>query len=301
MKSRSESLGQFYQHKFNAEDISTAPVYNSFNVFSIEDRILSGTSSPSFVRRDFYKIMLFRGENVFHFADKSVTVSGNTLLFFNPQVPYTYDALSTNTSGYFCVFREEFFNDAIKFPVRNNPLFMADAKPIYSLSAEHSKQVADLFIKMSEELNAEFDYKYDLIRSYVLELIFFALKLENSSQQDIRSNASFRIARVFKELLERQFPIASPSQRFTLRSPQKFADALSIHTNYLNRAVKKATGKTTTEHIFERLISEAKILLRHSDWSIAEISFALGFEDPAHFNHFFKKQTQVTPTAFRSV
>ncbi|WP_245552011.1 helix-turn-helix domain-containing protein [Chitinophaga pinensis] len=178
---------------------------------------------------------------------------------------------------------------------------MADAKPIYSLSAEHSKQVADLFIKMSEELNAEFDYKYDLIRSYVLELIFFALKLENSSQQDIRSNASFRIARVFKELLERQFPIASPSQRFTLRSPQKFADALSIHTNYLNRAVKKATGKTTTEHIFERLISEAKILLRHSDWSIAEISFALGFEDPAHFNHFFKKQTQVTPTAFRSV
>ncbi|MEO7490508.1 MAG: helix-turn-helix domain-containing protein, partial [Ferruginibacter sp.] len=41
-------------------------------------------------------------------------------------------------------------------------------------------------------------------------------------------------------------------------------------------------------------------LLKHTDWNVSEIGYCLGFEEPAHFNHFFKKLTSTTPTAFRS-
>jgi len=101
-------------------------------------------------------------------------------------------------------------------------------------------------------------------------------------------------------LLERQFPIESPTQRFTLRSARDFAEQLSVHVNHLNRAIRLTTGKTTTDHIFDRLISEAKTLLKHTNWNISEIGYSLGFEEPAHFNHFFKKQTSMTPSSFRN-
>jgi len=59
-------------------------------------------------------------------------------------------------------------------------------------------------------------------------------------------DASSRITAVFTELLERQFLIESTVQRFELRSPKMFADRLAVHVNYLNRAIKKNKGRTTT-------------------------------------------------------
>ena len=59
--------------------------------------------------------------------------------------------------------------------------------------------------------------------------------------------------------------------------------------------VKEVTGKPTTTHITERIISEAKALLQHTDWNIADIAYALGFEYPTYFNNFFKKLTGTNP------
>ena len=59
-------------------------------------------------------------------------------------------------------------------------------------------------------------------------------------------------------------------------------------------------GKTTTELIGSRIVQEAKILLKQTDWNISEIAYSLGFEEVAHFSNFFKKQTAVPPLTFRS-
>jgi AraC family transcriptional activator of pobA len=131
--------------------------------------------------------------------------------------------------------------------------------------------------------------------------VHYSLKMQPAGNLYQHTDANTRITAVFTELLERQFPIESPAQQFTLRSAKDFADQLAVHVNHLNRAIRTTTGKTTTGHIFERLISEAKALLKHTDWNISEISYCLGFEDPAHFNHFFKKQTKTTPSIFRSL
>ena len=106
---------------------------------------------------------------------------------------------------------------------------------------------------------------------------------------------------MFTELLERQFPIESPARRLGLHSASDFAQQLAVHVNHLNRCVRDTTGKTTTAHIAERLASEARALLRHTDWNVAEVGYSLGFDEPAHFNYFFKKQTGQTPSAFRQV
>jgi len=46
------------------------------------------------------------------------------------------------------------------------------------------------------------------------------------------------------------------------------------------------------------LIVEAKRELYTKDLSVKEIAFKLGFEDPAYFSRFFKKETSRSPKEF---
>ena len=108
-----------------------------------------------------------------------------------------------------------------------------------------------------------------------------------------------RISTLFLELLERQFPIDENHQTFSLRGASDYANQLNVHVNHLNRAIKETTQKTTSQIIAERILQEAKILLKHSAWSVSEIAFALGFTEVTHFNNFFKKHIQISPLKFR--
>ncbi|TWV99663.1 AraC family transcriptional regulator [Chitinophaga pinensis] len=220
-----------------------------FNAFTIAERLASGNTYPAFVRRDFYKIMLFHGEAVFHFGDESIAVSGDTLLFFHPRLPYTHGDIKTDISGYCCVFTEEFFREYFRGKLDDIPLFQSGAKPIFSLEAEAVKEVTIAFDKIISELRSEYVYRFELIRSYIMELIYYALKLAPFENTQPETNASARITAVFSELLERQFPVDVFSPKILLRTPKDFAERLAIHVNYLNRAVKKETGKTTSELI----------------------------------------------------
>ncbi len=72
-----------------------------------------------------------------------------------------------------------------------------------------------------------------------------------------------------------------------------------MHVNHLNSVIKKNTGKSTSVIIHDRMVAEAKALLRNTSWNVAEIAYALGFAYPSHFNKYFKKFTEVTPLEFR--
>jgi AraC-like DNA-binding protein len=272
-----------------------------FNVYTLQEYKRAVSSATAYTRRDYYKIMLFHGAAILHFGDQSITISDNTLLFLNSRVPYTFELLKEEISGYSCVFKDEFFREGLRLKLEEIPLFMPDARPVFALEAAALKEVTDLFEKILKEFNSTYAYKYELISSYLGELIYYAMKLSPGGNPLKESNATARVTNTFLDLLERQFPVEVFSNRILLRSPKDFADSLSIHVNYLNRAVKTETGKTTTDHIFERLIGEAKAMLKHTNLNIAEISFALGFEDQAHFNNFFKKRVKVAPSAFRQV
>lgn len=78
-----------------------------------------------------------------------------------------------------------------------------------------------------------------------------------------------------------------------------YANKLFITPDHLNRTVKSKIGKTAKDYIQARIITEAKRLLYFTDLSNKEIGFELGFNEPANFSAFFKKQTQVSPSNFK--
>ncbi len=136
----------------------------------------------------------------------------------------------------------------------------------------------------------------------MFDLLHYTLRMETASKAEKQqANAAQRITHMFLELLERQFPIEDVGQRLGLRSPAEFAAQLAVHVNHLNRAVKEITEKTTSMIIAERVLQEAKILLRHTEWNVSEIAYSLGFKEATHFNNFFKKIMQLTPVQFREM
>lgn len=295
-----ETLEDFYDRKFNVKREGINSDLGHFNVFRLEDCNAPGKPPVQYSRRDFYKISLMRGRHLYHYGDKTLEVDGTTLLFLNPQVPYTFEPLTPNATGYFCIFKDAFFSEHLRGSLKDLPMYAVNGKPAYVLNEEQEQNFSLIFQKMLGEIDSEYPFKFDLIRNYIMEMIHGALKLSPTENLYSHVDANTRITAVFNELLERQFPIETRSQKFSLRSAKDFAEKLNIHPNHLNRAIKTTTGKTTTLYIAERLVTEAIALLKHTNWNIAEISYTLGFEEPAHFTNFFKKQTKLTPKFYRA-
>jgi AraC-like DNA-binding protein len=264
------------------------------------DRYYKGVSSPP-GRRDFYKISLvLNTEGVISYADKVIHVKDNALVFGNPMIPYAWEGLSERQMGYFCLFTEEFVNKQLKADsLAESPLFRINDNAVLFPEQQSMNFLAGIFEQMLTEMASSYKNKYELLRSYVQILMHEALKIEPPEHITHTLSSSNRISDLFLELLERQFPVTSPQHVIQLKNAGEFAHQLSIHTNHLNRSLKEVTGKTTSEHITERMIKEAKALLLHSNWDIAEIGYCLGFEHPSNFNIFFKKQTGQTPNHFR--
>jgi AraC-like DNA-binding protein len=127
----------------------------------------------------------------------------------------------------------------------------------------------------------------------------YANTLQVATERHHVLSSKERLYNVFNELLDRQFPVETARHKH-LRTASDFAEALNVHVNYLNRILKEKTGKSTRALLFERILKESIILLKHTNWSVSEIAYNLGFKDVSHFNHFFRRQAHATPTNFRN-
>ena len=294
-----ESIEEFYKRKFDWMPDNIRNEIGHFNVFKLDPFVGDKAQPVPYKRRDFYKIMLVIGNSKVHYADKVVEVQKQALSFSNPQIPYKWEHLDNIRCGVFCIFNQHFFHQYGN--LNQYTVFQPGGTHLFELTDEQVNQVNSLFQRMFEEINSDYIHKYDVLRTLVFELLHFAMKMEPSATFDKQPiNASQRISTLFLELLERQFPIDDNHQTVNLRSASDFAKQLNVHVNHLNRALKDTTEKTTSQIIAERILQEAKILLKHSAWTVSEIAYALGFSEVTHFNNFFKKHVQLSPLKFRN-
>ena len=298
--SKVETIEEFYKRKFNWIPDSLRNEIGHFNIFPLEAHDDGKPKTLPYKRRDFFKIMLVVGNIDFNYADKVIAVNKQALVFSDPQIPYNCDHLENIRGGCYCIFNQHFFH---QFGNLNQyAVFQPDGNRVFELTDDQVTKISNAYERMHEELNSDYIHKYDVLRTLVFELIHFALKLQPSEKLDKQPvNASQRISTLFLELLERQFPIDENHQAVCLRSASDYAQQLNVHVNHLNRAVKDTTDKTTSQIIAERILQEAKILLKHSPWNVSEIAYALSFTEVTHFNNFFKKHITLSLLKFRAV
>lgn len=278
---------------FNTSDLQL----KGFRAYRIEAH---ADPVPHYGRRDFYKICLVTGRQLLNYADRSIEVEGSFLFFGNPHVPYSSQLISEVTTGFACLFSDDFLKLNERWgSLQQSPLFKLGGSPVIQVNEQQWAFLSIFFEKMLIEQQSDYVFKNDLVRSYIHLIIQEALKMTPLDQLFVAKTALSRIAFMFLELLERQFPIENSREPVKLRTAQDFARHLSVHVNYLNRAVKEVTGKPTSVHIAERITTEAKALLQHTNWSISEIAYSLGFEYVSYFNNYFKKIAGGIPKSFR--
>lgn len=256
----------------------------------------------SYNRRDFYKIsLILSGGGELFYANRNIKFDQPALIFTNPMVPYSWaDNPEIEVSGYFCVFTEPFLLEGGRMEsLKDSSLFKPGGDPLYLLNPTQTEYLKGIFLRMREEIDSEYIYKHELIRNQVQLIIHEAIKMEPAVAYAAPKNAASRITQLFLTLLEKQFPVDPPQFTLQFKKAGEYADQLAVHVNHLNAAVQEVTGKSTTTHINERILAEAKSLLRHTDMPVADIAYSLGFEYASYFNSFFRKHAGITPLAAR--
>lgn len=304
------TIKQFYEEIFgdnnpDLDDILSVNINKDighFNVFDVAEMYKVAKAKPEmpYNRRTYYKISLISGKNKVEYADRTIEIIEYGVLFATPKIPYNYTPHDNNQAGHFCVFTKEFLaKSKIGLDIDFLPIFSNQSDFVYQLTKVQFDLVNALFDKMHSEINSDYEYKYDLLRNYLMELIHYGQKLKPISPIENNKTAAARITSLFIELLERQFPIENTTQVLGLKTPKEYAITLGVHVNHLNRVLKENTGKTTGEIIASRINQEAKALLKQTQWNVSEIAYTLGFEEIAHFSNFFKRLNKQSPLLFR--
>ncbi|MGF1699570.1 helix-turn-helix domain-containing protein [Photobacterium makurazakiensis] len=97
----------------------------------------------------------------------------------------------------------------------------------------------------------------------------------------------------FQQLVEKHF-----RQQWSV---SQYAQSLKISVSTLNRLCQKEKSVGAKQIISERLFVEAKRSLLYTQINIDQVAYNLGFDDPAYFSRFFKKQSGLSPKAFREL
>ena len=243
-------------------------------------------------RKDYYFFVFVKQGNSRHWIDMTLyTLQPDTFYFSVPhQVhlkeeakPFTGSAI--NFTDEFLAMEENGFLKQL--PIIQNRHNGHEL----NLSSDDVVFIEDMLNKIHTEYNAKHSWKNSMLVAYMQVLLIYLSRLyteqfTNADQAPEKLLLKRYLARIEDDYKE-------------IHDVAAYADMLNITAGHLSEVVKKQSGKTAMEHIHERLELEAKRLLFHTDHSIKEIAFELGFEDASYFNRFFKRLAQQTPADYR--
>ena len=211
-------------------------------------------------------------------------VSENQLLSIEPTCEDLEGRAVGFSNDFFCIKlnRSETFCDAV--------IFNTTKPPYIPLDEAEEKKVDSLITSLGNELAEENEFQEEIITSQLKTLLLYASKIKLKRFGNVNLNMLSQVVTDFQNLLDQQYERE--------HSAQYYSDELNISPKGLNKAVKKELGQTVSELIKEKLIIEAKRELYSKDLSVKEIAFKLGFEDPAYFSRFFKKETSHSPREY---
>ncbi|OMP75777.1 AraC family transcriptional regulator [[Flexibacter] sp. ATCC 35208] len=271
------------------------------SLFTIKDRKTAPVKdyiSPN--RRQFYKIFhITAGTGILTVGLHQYLMTPGDISFLHPDEIMSWQTTSVETEGHFCLIHPDYFEGASHLVqlFRNYPYFRP-AKAVVQLLPAQSEKTDQYFKAILEEEEGNNDDKQQAIFLH-LQLILLEAQRAGKNLADEAVPDSYRYIHGFLSLLEATFQVQHPDDVVKMKTATEFAEQLHVHPNYLNTLVKNQTGKTVREHIQERLLYEAKVLLKQTDWDIRAISYVLGFSEQAAFTALFNKKEQLSPSKFR--
>ena len=152
--------------------------------------------------------------------------------------------------------------------------------------------VEDMLSRINIEYRRPSEWQQRMLTAYLTVLLTYLSRLYTEQLKDDDTSADNLLLKNFQEKINECFR--------ELREVGDYASLLNISPGHLSEVVKIQSGKPAIKHIHERMVLEARRLLFHTNNSLKEIAFDLGFADASYFNRFFKRETRLTPAGYRA-
>lgn len=165
--------------------------------------------------------------------------------------------------------------------------------PVVYLDDAQSAIMQGIFTEINGEMQQEESSMEEMLRILLKQLIIRSTRLWKQAHQvvDEENRQEVEFARRFSQLVEAHYA--------TRHSVADYAELLNMTPKALQKRVSKYSKSTPNDIIKDRIILEAKRLLVHTDLSVKEVGYKLGYDDPAYFIRLFTNHTQESPQHFR--
>lgn len=266
--------------------------YKKFGILSFTPSVLHADQYKKY--DEFIKIVLLRAGSSILIDFKRYNLKKDALFFINVNQRYEINALGSNDNyliyynrDFYCVeiHDKEVSCDGILY---NNVYEI----PVVSLSRDHSAMMVGIVKELITELNQDESSAEEMLRILLKEIIIKSTRIWKTSHalENNEDKQEVEFLRKFSQLVELNF-----RQHHAVSD---YAGILNITPKALTKRINKYGKATPNDIIKDRIMLEAKRLLAHSDLSVKEIAYQLGYDDPAYFNRLFAKISEVAPAEF---
>jgi AraC family transcriptional regulator, transcriptional activator of pobA len=245
-------------------------------------------------RKGFYFIGLVTnaGKTEITYDNTNVSELNSFLVFQAPNLIYSF--LRDNSArGYLIYFKPECFSFFKPEFEKEFPFFNILHTNFFKLNQNKFKDFEMPFKEVVATYESAKD-KINMVASIKLLALLYQLKEFASAFNQWEQG--FLGA---QQILVQKFIQLVNNFYIDKRTVEEYASLLFVTPNHLSHTIKTVTNKNALSFINERLITEAKSLIKHTELDIAEITYQLNFSDPANFGKFFKKSVGLTPLEFR--
>ncbi len=288
MPKSNSKIEQYHLHKLHPEMLQ-------FELYSLKEyRKKSGEKAAIPHSHSYYQIIWFFNGGGTHTVDfKTYEIKDNTILFITKDQIHSFDD-DLEIEGWLIHFNESFFmHSDVDIFLKYN-LFNSQQNPCYPINND-SCDVVNNYIKLiKKELDKRGSFGYEDVVRFLLKAML--INLERIHQKDatkkIELNSQYELQFFkYKELIEAHYKDGF--------SVNYYADLLHISSKTLTTITKNIIGKSPSQLIAERIILEAKRLLRFTSLQIGEIAFKIGFDDASYFVKYFKRHVGSSPKSYR--
>ena len=242
---------------------------------------LKGMETDTMHLHGFYEIIWFQKGSGTHYVDfNQYAIAPGTIFFISPGQIHSFDT-KHDQEGYVLKICAELFDDFVSLSC-------------VTVQDKDSAALEMLIGAMQEELKKEDSLGHREALHALVKLFVIMVRRSYAGMNPSAPNphkVSYKAFLNFRKLIEENY--------CRLHTVKDYASLLNVSSKTLTLYVNECSKYSPLEMINNRIILEAKRLLRYSVLSVKEIAFRLGFEDPSYFAKFFKRLVKQSPADYR--
>ncbi|GAB4029752.1 helix-turn-helix domain-containing protein [Spirosoma gilvum] len=244
-------------------------------------------------RKDYYLLVFARRGNSRHWVDMTPYITkDNTFYLFAPN-QLTVKEAPKPMWGTAMAFTSEFLALQESAALGKLPLIRnrQNAHELL-LSTDDVRFSEEMLEKIYTEYNRPGEWQQRMVAAYLTVLLTYLSRLYTEQFESVPFSADKLLLKKYQATIDEHFR--------ELHQVSEYASLLHVSAGYLSEVVKAQSGRPAITHIHERLVLEARRMLFHTQHSLKEIAFELGFSDASYFSRFFKRETDTTPAEYRT-